>query len=103
MITDGVIGGEGDGPLSPRPVRFGYLSFSDDVVPGDRANALAMGFDPDELPMLRGAIGLGKYPLTDTDLENVPVSINGRSGSWHLLRQGFGRKFVPASEWRSTL
>jgi len=29
-ITDGIIGGEGDGPLNPEPFPLGFLSFSDD-------------------------------------------------------------------------
>ena len=55
LLTDGIIAGEGDGPLSPRPVHHGYLSFSTNVARGDYFNCLAMGFTPERLPMIRNA------------------------------------------------
>ena len=53
MLTDGIIAGEGDGPLVPRPVPMGYVSFSDDVAIGDYINATAMGFCPEDFPIIR--------------------------------------------------
>lgn len=103
LITDGIIGGEGDGPLSPLPVPLGYLSFCDDIVAGDYGNALAMGFDPQRLPIIRESFGLTKYPLTDADPSLAEIRINGRTARIGTLRNGLGKKFLPPREWRQTL
>jgi uncharacterized protein (DUF362 family) len=103
LFTDGIIGGEGNGPLSPRPVPLGYLSFSDDVVIGDYVNALAMGFDPRKIPMLREAVKLNKYPLTDADPSQVVIRFNGRAVPIDTLQQQLGKKFLPPREWRQAL
>ena len=66
VFTDGIVAGEGNGPLSPTPLEMGYLSFSDNVVLADYANCLAMGFRPAALPMLREAMQLGQLPLVST-------------------------------------
>jgi uncharacterized protein (DUF362 family) len=103
LFTDGIIGGEGNGPLSPCPVPLGYLSFSDDVVVGDYVNALAMGFDPQKIPMLREAVKLNKYPLTDADPWQAVIRFNGRAVPIDALQQQLGKKFLPPREWRQAL
>lgn len=103
LITDGIIGGEGDGPLSPLPVPLGYLSFCDDIVAGDYGNALAMGFDPQLLPIIRESFGLAKYPLTDANPSLAEIRINGRTAPINALRNGLGKKFLPPREWRQML
>jgi uncharacterized protein (DUF362 family) len=103
LFTDGIIGGEGNGPLSPRPLHLGYLSFSDDVVVGDYVNALAMGFDPQKISMLREAVKLEKYPLTDTNPLQSLIRFNGRTVPIGTLQHGLGKKFLPPREWRQAL
>jgi uncharacterized protein (DUF362 family) len=103
MLADGIIGGEGDGPLSPRPVSLGYLCFSDNVTAGDYVNALAMGFRPDTLPIIREALKPNDYPLFRGEPSELVIRWNGetlRAGSFH---PDHGRKFLPPKEWRGTL
>ena len=52
-IVDGVIGGEGNGPLAPDPVRAGILLAGEDLLEVDLAAANVMGFDPYKLPLYR--------------------------------------------------
>jgi uncharacterized protein (DUF362 family) len=103
MLTDGIIAGEGNGPLSPQPVSLGYLSFSDNVVVGDYVNCLAMGFDPERIPMIREAFRLSKYPLAETSDLEIKIRINGKAGQIEDVRTLFGRKFLPPREWRRNL
>jgi hypothetical protein len=84
-------------------VPLGYLSFSDDVVIGDYVNALAMGFDPQKIPMLREAVKLNKYPLTDADPSQAVIRFNGRAVPIDTLQQQLGKKFLPPREWRQAL
>jgi len=103
LFTDGIIGGEGNGPLSPKPVRFGYLCFSESLPMGDYVNCLAMGYDPMSLPLIRGAFGLGKYPLCDLPPAACGIRVNGRPATLGELAQGLGVKFLPPREWRGAL
>ena len=54
-IVDGVLGGEGEGPLSPSPVPAGLLLGGTDPVGVDLVASRLMGFDPQKIPMLRNA------------------------------------------------
>ena len=103
MLTDGIIAGEGDGPLSPRPISLGYLSFSDNVAEGDYVNGLAMGFDPAKIPMIREAFLLGKYPLGSINKFDARIQVNGNAVQSEDMRSGLGRRFLPPREWRRYL
>ena len=99
VLTDGVIGGEGNGPLSPWPVYLGYLSFSENVALGDYVNCLAMGFDPEKLPMIQEAFRSNSYPLAQQDSLKNTIRINGDLEVMRLWK-GLGRKFAAPREWR---
>jgi uncharacterized protein (DUF362 family) len=45
-IVDGIVGMEGNGPISGEPVASGVLVFADDPVAADVMGASLMGFDP---------------------------------------------------------
>ncbi len=50
-ICDGVVAGEGNGPLEPQPRRVGLLSVSDNPVVHDVCAARLMGFDWRKIPL----------------------------------------------------
>lgn len=54
-IVDGVVGMEGNGPISGTPVSTGVLVFGDDPVATDHVAARIMGFDPQRVPYLAEA------------------------------------------------
>ncbi len=56
VLVDGIIAGEGDGPLRPSPVFAGTVLFSDDPVAADVACAQLMGYEPDRIPLLSHAM-----------------------------------------------
>ncbi len=103
MVTDGITAGEGDGPLSPRPVSLGYLSFSDNVAAGDYVNCLAMGFDPEKVPMLREAFRLSRYRLAEISHRDIRIQINGEAVQSKNVGITLGRKFLAPREWRRYL
>ena len=103
IFTDGVIGGEGDGPLSPSPVHMGLVGFSDNVVLGDYLNCLSMGYTPESIPMIREALKLEEYALASADAVRTPVRLNGQEVTVGEYRKRFSRKFRPPSEWVASL
>ena len=56
-IVDGIVGGEGNGPLAPEPVRAGVLVAGEDLLAVDAVAARLMGFDPHRLPFYRYLCG----------------------------------------------
>jgi uncharacterized protein (DUF362 family) len=54
-IVDGIVGMEGNGPISGEPISSGVLVFADDPVTADTIGATLMGFDPDEVPYIAEA------------------------------------------------
>jgi hypothetical protein len=55
-LIDGIIGGEGDGPLSPDAVQARTLLAGFNPVALDYVAATLMGFDPDKIPLIRRGI-----------------------------------------------
>ena len=96
-LVDGIVGGEGDGPLLPRPKNAGLLALSEDAVALDRVLARVMGFDPDRIPMLREAVAGTPWPITGLARGQEP-SVRASSDlgdwrDWHL-------HFEPAPGWK---
>jgi hypothetical protein len=56
VLVDGIVAGEGEGPLKPSPVLAGVVIFSDDAVAADVACAHLMGYEPDRIPLLSHAM-----------------------------------------------
>jgi uncharacterized protein (DUF362 family) len=54
-IVDGIVGMEGNGPISGTAVPAGVLVFSDDPVAADTIGATLMGFDPEAIPYVAEA------------------------------------------------
>jgi uncharacterized protein (DUF362 family) len=54
-IIDGIVGMEGNGPISGTPVGSGVLVFADDPVAADSVGASLMGFDPEQIAYLAEA------------------------------------------------
>ncbi len=73
-IIDGVVGMQGNGPISGTPVRPGLLVFGDDPVATDVIGARLMGFDPEKVPYLKEAgrfLGQSRLDRITSTGENV--------------------------------
>ncbi|MFC1762301.1 DUF362 domain-containing protein [Planctomycetota bacterium] len=66
-LLDGIIGGDGNGPLNPRPVESGVLVFADNPVDLDFCATRIMGYDPNTLPIVREAARLTDLPLFEAN------------------------------------
>jgi len=70
-IVDGIIGGEGDGPLNPTPKREGMVLAGTNPVAVDLACARIMGFDYKRLPMLIQALDYHSLPITAFEYDEI--------------------------------
>lgn len=102
-FIDGVVAGEDDGPLRPRPVHAGILMFGTDPVWLDWACAAVMGFDPHRLPMLTGAAHAEPQPLTDASFDDVAWLVDGSPVDFSALSTVSPHRFVAPKGWRGQM
>ena len=70
-ISDGIVAGEGDGPLNPTPKKAGVVTVSANPVIHDLCCARLMGFNWRTIPFLRNS--LDRKFLVNGDLDHVRV------------------------------
>jgi uncharacterized protein (DUF362 family) len=73
-IVDGIIGGEGNGPICPDPVKSGVLLGGANPAAVDAVAARLMGLEPRDLPIVARAFDAHRWPLANDPLEDVTVS-----------------------------
>ena len=103
-LVDGIVGGEGPGPLSPKPVSSQVLMFADDLALCDLAAAKLMGFDPDRLPLVRHAFDRTmRYRVTGADAGESRCRYDDADLGVDEIRPVLGRPFEPSPGWRHHL
>ena len=102
-MVDGIIAGEGEGPLTPRPRKTGVILFSPDICAVDAACALIMGYDPLRIPLVKNSFINMPLPLTDDPLNDLCLILNGqRVSASDILRQ-FSSPFLTPKGWRGAI
>lgn len=99
-VIDGVVAGEGEGPLFPTPKQCGILLMGEHPVAVDLVGARLMGFDWRKIPMLREALHRD-WPLRLGGGEaTVPVRSNRKE--WQELSESTSACFAfePSAGWK---
>ena len=99
-IMDGIIAGEGNGPLQPLPVDLGVLIATNDPFLGDMVMAKIMGFDYLKIPMLANHRLFNDQTWGNFNPSTVPVVWDNKLvtgiDSIPILRN-----FLPPPGWRA--
>lgn len=80
-LVDGIIAGEGRGPMNPDPVTTGVVLFGVHPASVDAACSYLMGFDPERIPIVRQAFRCRDHPLADWDWRSVRLV--GNNPDWN--------------------
>jgi len=75
-VVDGIVGGEGNGPLDATPKRAGMIIAGGNPVAVDLACAALMGLDCERLPMLHRAFDPHALPLVAFEADDVTLASN---------------------------
>lgn len=90
-LCDGIIGGQGDGPLNPTPLPLGIVCFSNDSNLTDICLAYLIRFDIDKIPLIRNA-------LKHIEKKRIKVVLNGNEIMFETL-SNYSIKTIPPPGW----
>lgn len=98
-IVDGIVGGEGNGPMAPDPVAAGVLIAGTHPVAVDCVSATLMGFDWEKIRLLKGCFSDKQNQLAPFKSEDIEVASSAAewSGRLSTMENTFG--FRPHFGW----
>jgi len=101
VLGDGLIAGEGAGPMNPDPVAAGLLLFGTDAASVDAAAATLMGFDVARIPLVREA-----FRAVSVGDDWRCVQLRSNVAAWHdrclpTVEETF--HFAPQFGWRGVI
>ncbi len=97
---DGIVGGEGSGPLDSTPVHSGALAFASDPVHGDDCAARLMGLDPAAFAIVREAPHLSDFALREDQSACDHLTFNGKEIPLTRLQDFTRRPYLLPKGWR---
>lgn len=98
-ITDAIVAGQGEGPLSPEPISLGAVTFATNSVFADIAHAALMRFDIQKLPLLRESFHLKKWRLTKHERSEFVAFVHDEKLSQRELSKSYGKSFKTPLHW----
>lgn len=76
-LSDGIVSGEGDGPMHVQGRRDGVLMLSSDPCFADLGAALLMGFEPNRIALIREAFLMDNLPISSAPPSAAKFLLNG--------------------------
>ena len=74
-FCDGIVGGQGDGPLRPDPLNLGVVCFTNDSASADVCMADLMGMKVNKMPLLMAAKSFMPNRKVDINLNGKPIQL----------------------------
>lgn len=72
-VVDAVVAGQGDGPLAPQPLNLGFLFGGCNAAAIDAIGAEMLGYDTQQISIVREAFGDFRWPLTSFAKDDVEL------------------------------
>jgi hypothetical protein len=94
-LCDGIIGGQGNGPINPIPLPLGIISFSNSSELNDICIATVMKFDINKIPLLN----ISKNKINQS---NVSINLNRKKISLEDLKK-ISIDTLPPPGWQGYL
>src|SRR5262249_26971263 len=104
-IVDGIVAGQGMGPIYAEPKACGVIIAGRNPVAVDVVGAEVMGFDYERIAMLQRAFSLRDYHLADFNSTAIKVVSNVRewSGGLDAIRMAEPFRFVAPIGWQGQI
>ena len=106
-VIDGIIGGEGEGPLSPNPVASGVILAGTDPLAVDICCTRLMGLDWRKIPLYAKYNAVHRYPFSSFNGNTEQIDIM-MSESGNILKRKLDylntiKRFEPAPGWKNQI
>jgi uncharacterized protein (DUF362 family) len=85
VLVDGILAGEGSGPLNPDPVPAGLVIFGIHPPSVDAACTYLMGFNPEKIPIVSCAFQCRAFPIADHSWRDIMMRSNDVSWNRQLV------------------
>lgn len=102
-LTDGIVAGEGEGPLANSPKPMGLITCAWAPPMAELAHASLMGFDWRKIALIRESFGAFRYPLVSSSPEACRIVSDDREMSVDQARQDFGCSVIAPRGWAQYL
>ena len=99
-ILDGIVAGEGNGPLQPLPVNANAMLASRNPFLVDFGMAKLMGFDFRKIRLLNNYKRFKFAPLVDFDPHSFDLTLNGSRSDTGVDGIPVIQRFIPSPGWR---
>ncbi len=100
VLTDGILAGQGRGPMNPDPFPAGIVLFGLHPPSVDAVSACLMGFDPAKIPIIRQAFCCRHFPLSDHGWGDIIVISNNPAWNRPLTEITDTFHFEPHFGWK---
>jgi len=104
-VVDGIVAGEGMGPIYADAKAAGVIIAGRNPVAVDIVSAETMGFDHERIAMLAGALSLRDFSLADFDATGINVVSNVQewNGGLEVIRRAEPFRFVVPIGWKGEI
>lgn len=100
-VVDGIVGGQGNGPLDPFPAHAGLIIAGGNPLAVDLVCAHAMGFDCTKIPILFRGLEPHEFPLCRFSRADVEICSNDQSLAGHTASVPWNlQQFEPHFGWK---
>jgi uncharacterized protein (DUF362 family) len=98
-LFDGIVTGEGDGPIHVRGRTDGVLMLSNDPCFADLGAALLMGFEPNRIALIREAFRMDDLPISSAPPSAAKFLLNGLPLAAEDIPGKVLQRFQPPRGW----
>ena len=99
-IVDGILAGDGNGPLEPDPVEMGYILVGNNPVAIDCVCARLMGFDPMKIPSIKNAFSIQHYKIVGFSLNDIYLDFDSIKFNINSIPFEMVVRFEPYFGWK---
>jgi uncharacterized protein (DUF362 family) len=98
-LTDAIVGGQGEGPLSPIPASLRFLTLGINAPATEWVNAILMGLDPARIPLTSAAFSNDEPSLANFQPDQIMVRLGNSDLSPEEAAQRVGYRVLPPANW----
>jgi uncharacterized protein (DUF362 family) len=98
-LTDAIVCGQGEGPLSPSPAPLGLLTLGSSPAALEWVHAILLRMDPTRVPLVRQAFAPHRYPLVDFGPEDIEIEVDGEALGLDAFVERYSYPARPPAGW----